>query len=169
MKIHMLSNKDSKAQNIFFVDIRVKKKRNLRLKYSYHWNIAHDEDDVSLNMNSHNGSPSSNSSSHSDQGSPSQNLQPQMYSSSSNKKSASNKKFADEPKQDTSMDIPTNQSHKIITKTAHKKHRISDKSDSDNSDFDESINDRDTQGLSKMQKGLRTAAADNTEVNITLW
>ena len=119
-------------------------------------------------MNSHNGSPSSNSSSHSDQGSPSQNLQPQMYSSSSNKKSASNKKFADEPKQDTNIDSPTNQSHKIIPKTAHKKHRISDKSDSDNSDFDESINDRDTQGLSKMQKGLRTAAADNTEVNITL-
>ena len=130
--------------------------------------IADDEDDVRMNMNSHNGSPSSNSSSHSDQGSPSQKLQPQMYSSSSNKKSASNKKFADEPKQDTNIDSPTNQSHKIITKIAHKKHRISDKSDSDNSDFDESTNDRDTQGLSKMQKGLKTAAADNTEVNITL-
>lgn len=128
--------------------------------------IAHDEHDVSMNMNSQNGSPSSNSSSHSDQGSPSQNLQPQMYSSSSNKKSASNKKFADEPKQDTNTDSPTNQSHKIITKTAHKKHRISDKSDSDNSEFDESINDRDTQGLLKMQKGLKT---DNREVIITLW
>merc|ERR1711936_55122 len=107
---------------------------------------AHDEDDVSMSMNSHNGSPSSNSSSHSDQGSPSQNLQPQMYSSSSNKKSALNKKFADEPKQDTNIDSPTNQSHKIIPKTAHKKHRLSDKSDSDNSDFDESVNDRETQG-----------------------
>ena len=91
-----------------------------------------------------------------------------MYSSSSNKKSASKNKFADEPKQDTNINSPTNQSHKIITKTAHKKHRLSDKSDSDNGDFDESVNDRETQGLSKMQKGLKTATADNTEVIITL-